>query len=228
MWQILMVTEAMDHFKDAVAPARAEGRCGVRWAGGFQAALDALGQRRPDLVVIDAEVGGRQGLALCRELDDQPGASAALVNLGETARRQGDYRSAQQFYEASLEIDRQIGDELLEAMTLGNLGHTAQACGEYLAAEQYYRLGLKTAVAIESVPDMLDGLAGLAGVLARTGRQEAAREVLGVVLHHPALEEESRLIAEQALAILLPQQVQASQQELKALVKSVLATALPV
>jgi DNA-binding response OmpR family regulator len=77
MWQILMVTEAMDHFKDAVAPARAEGRCGVRWAGGFQAALDALGQRRPDLVGIDAEVGGRQGLALCRELMQ----TDAFVNL---------------------------------------------------------------------------------------------------------------------------------------------------
>ncbi len=195
---------------------------------GLADALNGLGSVALNLEAYEeARTLYRESLALCRELDDQPGASAALVNLGETARRQGDYRSAQQFYEASLEIDRQIGDELLEAMTLGNLGHTAQACGEYLAAEQYYRSGLKTAVAIESVPDMLDGLAGLAGVLARTGRQEAAREVLGVVLHHPALEEESRLIAEQALAILLPQQVEASPQELKALVKSVLATALP-
>jgi tetratricopeptide (TPR) repeat protein len=139
-------------------------------------------------------------LTLFQKVQDRPGESATLVNLGEIARRQGDYAAAWQYYEKALAVDREIGDGLLAAITLGNLGHTALACGDYSAAEGYYREGLQTALSIGAVPDVLDSLSGMAGVLAHTNKQDLALEVLGLVLHHPALDDESRPIAAQALA----------------------------
>jgi predicted ATPase/class 3 adenylate cyclase len=141
----------------------------------------------------------QESLAIFREVGDRPGESAALVNLGEAARRQGDYEAARNYYEAALKIDHEIGDELLAAMTLGNLGHTSLACQDYAAAEEYYRKGLQAALEINDLPDMLDILSGLSGVLLKTARQEQALIVLGAVLCHPALEDESRAIADQAL-----------------------------
>jgi predicted ATPase/class 3 adenylate cyclase len=144
----------------------------------------------------------QESLSLFHEVSDRPGESATLVNLGEAARRQGDYPAARQYYEAALKIDHEIGNELLAAMTLGNLGHTALACKDYATAEGYYRKGLQTAVFINDIPDILDILSGLAGVLAQTNRMEQALMILGLVLHHPGLEDESRPIAEQTLAAL--------------------------
>ncbi len=155
----------------------------------------------------------QESLALFHEVGDRPGESAALVNLGETARRQGDYTAARTYYEAALRIDHEIGDELLAAMTLGNLGHTSLACQDYAAAEEYYRNGLQAALEINDLPDMLDILSGLAGVLSQTARQEQALTVLGAVLDHPALEDESRSIADQALETL---QTHLSPQEIEA------------
>lgn len=176
----------------------------------------------------------QESLALFHEVGDRPGESAALVNLGETARRQEDYTAARQYYEAALKIDHEIGDELLAAMTLGNLGHTALACKDYAAAEGYYHKGLQTAVAINDIPDILDILSGLAGALAQTNRMEQALIILGLVLHHPGLEDESRLIAGQALsalqAVLTPDVVQAGlvrgqEQQLEAAITQVMAEA---
>ena len=47
---------------------------------------------------------------------------------------------------------------------------------------------------------MLDGLTGLAGIIARAGRLERALELLGLVLHHPAFINETRPILEPILA----------------------------
>jgi len=119
-------------------------------------------------------------------------------------------------------------------MTLGNLGHTALACKDYAAAEGYYHKGLQTAVAINDIPDILDILSGLAGALAQTNRMEQALIILGLVLHHPGLEDESRLIAGQALsalqAVLTPDVVQAGlvrgqEQQLEAAITQVMAEA---
>ncbi|HOD04994.1 MAG TPA: hypothetical protein PKH92_08125, partial [Anaerolineaceae bacterium] len=111
--------------------------------------------------------------------------------------------------EMALKIDHEMGDELLAAITLGNLGHTALACHDYPMAEAYYRKGLQTAAAINDIPDILDILSGLSGVLTHTNRSEQALMVLSVVLNHPGLEDESRTIAEQALADLQHTQPQA-------------------
>ena len=151
----------------------------------------------------------QESLALFHAVSDRPGESAALVNLGEAARRQGDYAAARQYYEMALKIDHEMGDELLAAITLGNLGHTALACHDYPMAEAYYRKGLQTAAAINDIPDILDILSGLSGVLTHTNRSEQALMVLSVVLNHPGLEDESRTIAEQALADLQHTQPQA-------------------
>jgi len=151
----------------------------------------------------------QESLALFYAISDRPGESAALVNLGEAARRQGDYGAARQYYEMALAIDHEMGDELLAAITLGNLGHTALACHDYPMAEAYYRNGLQTAAAINDIPDILDILSGLSGVLLHTNRSEQALMVLAVVLNHPGLEDESQTIAEQALADLQQTQPQA-------------------
>ena len=68
MWQLLIMTDAMGPFAGAIEALRADGRCAVRWSGSLQAAVDAVRERRPDLVIVDARVDGQDGVVLCRNL----------------------------------------------------------------------------------------------------------------------------------------------------------------
>ena len=67
MWQILVVTDRRTAFQGALQPLETAGRCAPQWADSRQAAMDAVG-RRPDLVIVDQQVAGQAGLALCRDL----------------------------------------------------------------------------------------------------------------------------------------------------------------
>ena len=50
------------------------------------------------------------------------GEGTTLHNLGEIYRRQGDSRSALQYFQQSLQVSRRVGDRYGEAVTLWNVG----------------------------------------------------------------------------------------------------------
>ncbi|MCI0648345.1 MAG: tetratricopeptide repeat protein [Chloroflexi bacterium] len=170
---------------------------------GLASIYNALGTLAIMSGVYDEGIGHyRQSLALKRQLGDRLGVSAVLSNLGETARVQGDYAAARTYTEEGLEISREIGDQVGIAIALDNLGHSAAALGEDETAYGHYEAAVALALRLGVTPVALDALAGLAGVLARRGETTLALELLGLVQHHPAADEEASKIVTPTLATL--------------------------
>jgi class 3 adenylate cyclase/tetratricopeptide (TPR) repeat protein len=176
----------------------------------FQAADDRRGQARTlnGLGIVAKLMGDYQksrelrqrSLALHVELGDRRGAGLAINGLGEAARMQGDYATAREHYQEASAIFHEIGDPTWEAIVLGNLGHTALAQHDDAAAQGYYHRTLKLIVATGAIPSTLDALAGLAGVLARTGQPERAMQYLGLALNHPGYESDTQPLVDAILA----------------------------
>jgi non-specific serine/threonine protein kinase len=120
-----------------------------------------------------------EGLKLFRELDDKPGMTQALNNLGELIRMDGDYERAGRAYEECLAISHKIGDRQREAIMLGNLGYVAQHQGDYERAETLTRQFLTLWREFGSRYFIAAGLAGLAGPVSARGDPERAARLLG-------------------------------------------------
>jgi class 3 adenylate cyclase/tetratricopeptide (TPR) repeat protein len=146
-----------------------------------------------------------KSLAFCREIGARRDEAIALANLGENSRLQGNYTLARDYYQEALEIDREVGDKVNMTVNIDNLGHTASALGDYPAARASYHEALRIATDTGFIPLVLDSLAGLAGVFARTAQPKRALELLGVVSQHPSLLSDTGPVIEQALADLRTQ-----------------------
>jgi len=120
-----------------------------------------------------------ESLAICEEVGHREGVAGCLNDLGEGARRQGKYAEAVRYYEESLAIHRELG--LPAAMLLNNLGHAYIGLDKDDLGWRYLREALKESLTV--------------------GRDKLAAELLGLVLGHPALNEEIRRYAEPVLAI---------------------------
>lgn len=87
-----------------------------------------------------------KALALCEEVPTSLRApwvkASTLHNLGMVCRQQGNYESAQAYYEQALTIERTIGNRRGEGATLGNLGLIFHDQGEYTKAKHYYKQDL--------------------------------------------------------------------------------------
>ena len=138
-------------------------------------------------------------MAIYREIGDQGEVAACLNNLGEGARRQGKYAEAVRYYEASLAIRKELG--LSTAFILNNLGHAYIGLDEDDIAWGYLRKALKEYLDIERVHWALESLVGVAWLWTKTEQQVRAAELLGLVLSHPALIEETKQYAEPVLAV---------------------------
>jgi class 3 adenylate cyclase/tetratricopeptide (TPR) repeat protein len=142
-----------------------------------------------------------ESLALNREFGDRRGIASVLNCLGENARKQAKYEEAVRYYEESLAISRELGLRWRIMTCLNNLGHVYVNLGEDDAAWGYLRESLTEAATVEASPK-LETLVGVAGLEVRAGRHSWAAELLGLVLEHPALDEETRQYAEGMLITL--------------------------
>jgi predicted ATPase/class 3 adenylate cyclase len=119
------------------------------------------------------------GLAIYRELRDEPGIAQALNIRGELARAAGDYDRAQEVYEECMAVSRKIGDVIRQSLMLENMTFLANHQGDYVRGRelalnvirQWANIGRRQAVCI--------GLAGLAGSLGKLGEPEKAAQLLG-------------------------------------------------
>ncbi|NOX44758.1 MAG: tetratricopeptide repeat protein, partial [Caldiserica bacterium] len=129
-----------------------------------------------------------RGLAIERETGNRAGIAGSLSNLGNLAYRMGEYGEAKRLYRDSLRVRRETGDSLGEIISLMNLCEVCFAVGEEEEGVGYLREGLGRALEVGAHPLVLGCLAKLAGHLMRRGEWGRAAELLGLVLHHPALE----------------------------------------
>src|SRR6266850_1718722 len=73
-------------------------------------------------------------VALRREVEDRAGIGAALNNLGNVARAQGDAQAAGAYYEESLSVRRELGDLRGATVTLNQLGQLVLSQEEFSRA----------------------------------------------------------------------------------------------
>ncbi len=66
--KILMASERREPFETAVAPMVADGRIEISWVADGESAIAAIKRQRPDLLIVDARIGGREGFSLCRDV----------------------------------------------------------------------------------------------------------------------------------------------------------------
>ena len=90
------------------------------------------------------------GMAIAREIGDDPTIALALNGLGNVALRRRDHFKAQEYYEASLEAARRLGNDLYIAGALNNLGIVAARLGDYDRAR---RLCEESVGAVRAVGD---------------------------------------------------------------------------
>jgi len=66
MRRILMVTENRALFEQSIEDLAGNRQAQIDWADSCDSALAAVKAKRPDLLIADARIGGRDGLELCR------------------------------------------------------------------------------------------------------------------------------------------------------------------
>jgi hypothetical protein len=108
-----------------------------------------------------------------------------LSNLGGASRALGEYQPAVACYLDGLAILRTIGDQRWIAASLNGLGLTLLDMGDDVAAQGRAREALDLALAMRSVPDMLDSIAVLGQILAKSDlTREQGLAALGFAAAH--------------------------------------------
>ncbi len=131
---------------------------------------------------------------------NRSGVLLTLINLGWLAAGLGQYVEAKRLYGEALALSLEIGDRRLRAVALDNLGDAAYTLGDDDQAARDFGESLKLALETGVIPSALLTLAGIARLRARAGDPEQALELLGLALHHPACDDDTRQRGEPLLA----------------------------
>ena len=120
-----------------------------------------------------------RGLAIFRELNDQPGIATAYNNLGEVARLSGEYDQARVMYEACLATCHETGEITRQIMQNHNLAYIAYRQGDYARARDLNISCLEQMVEVDWKHGSIDTLWNLAGPLTWLGQEKKAARLLG-------------------------------------------------
>lgn len=165
---------------------------------GMALAFKNLGNVASNLNDYDlAEEQYHQGLELAWEIGYQWGIAALLNNLGNLAWEQGRYEEAKKYCQDSLDSWRQMGDQWGIGGSLETLGSVALERGEWTEARECFNSALEIGIEIQSPPLSLGVLIGMSKLLSLEGSTQPALEILAFILHHPAIDKEAAVRAEQ-------------------------------
>ena len=126
---------------------------------------------------MTARARWEEGVAVRRMIGD-PLLSTALSYLGQVAREQEDYASAQTWLEESLALSEAAGDQRDSARTLDRLGTIAHALGDYSLARSRYEQSLALARQVSFHNETLWSLHNLGCLALDQGDLPEARESL--------------------------------------------------
>lgn len=144
-----------------------------------------------------AEQQYKRGLALAREIGYQWGVAALLNNLGNLAWEQGRFEDAKKYCQDSLDSWKQLGDQWGIGGSLETLGSVALERGEWAEAKTNFKDALEIGIEIQSPPLSLGVLIGMAKLLSVEGNTQPALEILAFIIHHPAIDKEAAVRAQQ-------------------------------
>jgi tetratricopeptide (TPR) repeat protein len=113
--------------------------------------LNAMGMIALEQKDPDAHHYLVEALRIAREIKDRGLEHRALNNLAMwEGAVDGDYATAQDYYQQSYNIARENGDRNAEGITLANLGFAAGIQGDFVAAQRYHEQSLSLAREIGS------------------------------------------------------------------------------
>src|SRR5215213_722000 len=132
--------------------------------------------------------------------NDVHGIAADLGFLGKVAFMEARFADAQALFQRSLVICDQIGARGVAIRALHGLGATAAVLRDNVAAQQAIGRALQIAEEAGFGSLLLQVLTGGCGLLISSGQPELATELLGCVLHQPAIDRETSDAAQALLA----------------------------
>jgi predicted ATPase/DNA-binding SARP family transcriptional activator len=131
----------------------------------------------------EAEQQYMQGLTKWKKLDDKSAVAAGLNELGELARLQGDYDQAGKYYEQGLKTARELRGQNALTTYLFNYAWVSLHAGDYPNARAMFKECLVLRTKDGNTNGIIDCLAGFAGILGITGRDEEAAQLFGAFEH---------------------------------------------
>jgi predicted ATPase/DNA-binding CsgD family transcriptional regulator len=120
-----------------------------------------------------------RGYALLTEAGDRPGVAVALFFLALNAQFTGNLEAACGLHERCVALCRELGFDSVGARALQNIGITRLELGDLTAARTALQQGLQASVAVGDRFIIPVGLAGFAGLAAKTGRHRMALRLSG-------------------------------------------------
>ncbi|HET9958360.1 MAG TPA: protein kinase, partial [Polyangiaceae bacterium] len=112
----------------------------------------------------------------------------AELEFGDLALIRGELELATRHLTASLEGFESAGQTWGVALALDQLAYAACQAGDHRRARDFFARALETALTRKLLPFALNSAAGLARLLARSGQDARALELLTMVELHPAVE----------------------------------------
>ena len=123
---------------------------------------------------------------LAQELEQTGMEGVLFLKMGIIASEEGNYPRAHEFLQKAWQIFEPMGNHQYLVFTLRELGSVAALENEFHMANQHFRQALRMALSTSQPPLMLEVLSGIAGMLAKTQRQETAWELIGLIQSHSA------------------------------------------
>jgi predicted ATPase/DNA-binding SARP family transcriptional activator len=157
----------------------------------------------------------QEALAIRLEVGHQFSTAVSHEHWGDLALALGDYEAAKRHFNSSLEVYEGHGYWGFVTPRRG-LGQVYTALGDMEQAQEHYYTALKAATEAAHVSLILEVLACMAQLAAKTGQNETAVELLAYVAQHHASTVQTRNRAERLLAELgsrLPPEAIAAAQE---------------
>ncbi|NIS80645.1 MAG: tetratricopeptide repeat protein [Anaerolineales bacterium] len=190
------IKEAKRHADEALSLSKESGN---QW--GISSALCARGAIAIELE--DFQEGERyykEGLAISREIGFEGGIARACLGLGRIAFRHHEFEQAATYCHRSLAIyvEQSKGIEIPSVLCL--LGNIHAAQGNLEESRKSFEEALELALEIESQPEILRAMVGLASLLIKNGEKKIAAQLLRSALTHPALKAVDKGTAEELLA----------------------------
>jgi tetratricopeptide (TPR) repeat protein len=125
-------------------------------------------------------------LALCDEIGDVIGSTMPLIILGHVAFAEGELQQARKHYLHCLRISQQVGFNYSIQTSSKYLGKVVLSLGNITEAESYLVQCLKLTKEVGFIRDVINLLSEFARLKTAQGHFEQAVELLGLVLQHPA------------------------------------------
>jgi len=166
---------------------------GMGYLRGMVPALNNLGmiavlQKNYD----EAEGYMKRCLQICEEIGDERGKADIIGSLAELAEKKGNLERAIKLYHEGLKIMERIGDERGIVYAFIGLGDINLKLERYKDAQRFYKQALKKANQIQTIPVIMEVLSKIVELYHRIGETEQAIQIAGVVLNHPATDEETK------------------------------------